>query len=205
MKKIDALLKKVELFERLAVYGDRKSFLQALAQNLPDIVVPNDPSAPPGQGGVHRVNVNNPAAPAAPTSRPAPLPRVVVPNAGPPGSGGHWVDPNEVSDEAPPVDRDPNLMLQKQLNPSAIREQDKPAPVAKAPVFNPKVKQLQSFLNNLTRSGKMALLPLREDGLWGRDTASALQEWATQSGHKGNLNSAFTAALGQAGSGTAKA
>lgn len=32
MKKIDALLKKVEQFERLAVYGDRKTFLQRLAQ-----------------------------------------------------------------------------------------------------------------------------------------------------------------------------
>jgi len=34
MKKIDSLLKRVELFERLAVYGDRKSFLQALAQEV---------------------------------------------------------------------------------------------------------------------------------------------------------------------------
>jgi hypothetical protein len=32
MKKLDALLRKVESFERLAVYGDRKSFLQALSQ-----------------------------------------------------------------------------------------------------------------------------------------------------------------------------
>jgi hypothetical protein len=33
MKNLDMLLRKVELFERLAVYGDRKSFLQALAQD----------------------------------------------------------------------------------------------------------------------------------------------------------------------------
>jgi hypothetical protein len=33
MSKVDELLKKVELFEKLAVYGDRKSFLQALAQS----------------------------------------------------------------------------------------------------------------------------------------------------------------------------
>lgn len=33
MKKIDSLLKKVEFFERLAVYGDRKSFLKAIAQD----------------------------------------------------------------------------------------------------------------------------------------------------------------------------
>ena len=32
MKNLDALLRKVESFERLAVYGNRKSFLQALSQ-----------------------------------------------------------------------------------------------------------------------------------------------------------------------------
>jgi hypothetical protein len=35
MKKIDALLKKVEFFEKLAVYGDRETFLRALAQSAP--------------------------------------------------------------------------------------------------------------------------------------------------------------------------
>src|SRR5271165_1903040 len=34
MKKIDSLLKKVELFERLAFYGDRRSFLEALSQQM---------------------------------------------------------------------------------------------------------------------------------------------------------------------------
>lgn len=33
MKKIDALVKKVEFFEKLAVYGDRESFLKAIAQD----------------------------------------------------------------------------------------------------------------------------------------------------------------------------
>lgn len=33
MKKVDLILKKAELFERLSVYGDRKSFLAALAQD----------------------------------------------------------------------------------------------------------------------------------------------------------------------------
>jgi hypothetical protein len=33
MKKIDSLLKRAELFEKLAVYGDRKSFLKALSQD----------------------------------------------------------------------------------------------------------------------------------------------------------------------------
>lgn len=35
MKKIDALLKKVEFFEKLAVHGDRKSLLAAIAQATP--------------------------------------------------------------------------------------------------------------------------------------------------------------------------
>lgn len=34
MKKIDALVKRVEFFERLAVYGNRSSFLKALAQEV---------------------------------------------------------------------------------------------------------------------------------------------------------------------------
>ncbi len=33
MKKIDELVKRVEFFERLAVYGDRKSFLKRIAQD----------------------------------------------------------------------------------------------------------------------------------------------------------------------------
>jgi hypothetical protein len=32
MDSIDEIVKKAELFEKLAVYGDRKSFLQAIAQ-----------------------------------------------------------------------------------------------------------------------------------------------------------------------------
>lgn len=34
MSKYDSLLKKVQVFEKIAVYGSRKEFLQALAQNL---------------------------------------------------------------------------------------------------------------------------------------------------------------------------
>lgn len=36
MSKVNALLKKAELFEKLAVYGDRKSFLKALADEESD-------------------------------------------------------------------------------------------------------------------------------------------------------------------------
>lgn len=37
MKKYDKLLNKVELFHRLAIFGDRKAFLQSLSQNAPPI------------------------------------------------------------------------------------------------------------------------------------------------------------------------
>jgi len=37
MKKLDELFKKVELFEKLALYGDRSSFLEALANSNPDM------------------------------------------------------------------------------------------------------------------------------------------------------------------------
>lgn len=198
MKKIDALLKRVELFERLAVYGDRKSFLQALSQGLPNLVVPNDPNAPPGQGGVHRVDPNSPA-PSPQPNPPAPLPRIVAPNAGPPGSGGHWVDPNAVSDEAPQVDRDMFIPLTHRLDAPATPEKAAPAAVAKAPVFNPKVKQVQTFLNSQIRAGVDGIVPVKEDGFWGNDTATSLKEWAAATGFKGNLNNAFTAALSKAG------
>jgi hypothetical protein len=97
MKKIDALLKKVELFERLAVYGDRKSFLQALAQqptNWSDVArqegdLKEDHSIPPPRP-IPEVNVEDlkssiptvpveslpvakPAAPAGPSITPAAL------------------------------------------------------------------------------------------------------------------------------------
>jgi hypothetical protein len=36
MKNLKALLKKVDLFERLAIYGDRTSFLQTIAQTWED-------------------------------------------------------------------------------------------------------------------------------------------------------------------------
>lgn len=47
MKKLDTLVKRVEQFERLAVYGDRKSFLKRLAQNMS--VEPNQSKMPPAE------------------------------------------------------------------------------------------------------------------------------------------------------------
>lgn len=55
MKKYDSLLKKVEFFEKLALYGDRSAFLRAFAQQ----------SASPGQSLA-------PASPAGPVSSQGP-------------------------------------------------------------------------------------------------------------------------------------
>ena len=45
MKKIDSLLKKAEVFEKMALYGDRASFLKSLSQDFSD---PNAPTSFPG-------------------------------------------------------------------------------------------------------------------------------------------------------------
>lgn len=177
--KIDTLLQKVELFEKLAVYGDRQSFLQAISQR---VIVPNDPNAPPGQGGTHTVDLNAPAAPAAPTQQ-ASLPKLVVPNAGPPGSGGHWSDPSQVTDEAaPPVDRDQTLLMPKQLNAPATPEKESPSPqaVARPPVFNQDLQDVQNYLNQqMTQggAGQAVAAPITPDGLWGPETAKMLALW----------------------------
>lgn len=46
MKKLEFLVKKVEMFEKLAVYGDRKSFLQALSQDAGISKEPNYSAVP---------------------------------------------------------------------------------------------------------------------------------------------------------------
>src|SRR5271168_772555 len=85
MKKIDSLLKKVELFERLAFYGDRKSFLEALAQQTWTDVgrqegdVPESPGIP-SPAPISTVNVNN-LPKAAPVAKPAPAKPAVSPAA----------------------------------------------------------------------------------------------------------------------------
>jgi hypothetical protein len=197
--KVDSLLKRAATFERLALYGDRKSFLQALAQGLPNLVVPNDPNAPPGQGGVHRVDPNPPAP--APQPNPPKLPRVVVPA---PGGGGQWVDPNELgpTEAPPPVDRDPTILMQKQLNAPAVREQEKAAPATGANVkFDPRVKAVQDFLNQqLTQGGpgQAVAPPIASDGRWGTETANMLRLWGKQNKLPLNLNQLFDMAQAKA-------
>lgn len=67
MSKINSLLKKTELFERLALYGDRRSFLQSLAQDA-------GPSLDGGHSGNLATDPNmtvNPNAKFGPPSPPA--------------------------------------------------------------------------------------------------------------------------------------
>lgn len=67
MSKINSLLKKTELFERLALYGDRRSFLESLAQEA-------TPSLDGGHSGNLATDPNmtlNPNAKFGPPSPPA--------------------------------------------------------------------------------------------------------------------------------------
>lgn len=71
MKNFNALLKKVELFERLATYGDRKAFLQAIAQEIETFPAPsssgiNAPYVPGTEPGTAPAS----PAPAAPSEDP---------------------------------------------------------------------------------------------------------------------------------------
>lgn len=88
MKKFDTLFKKVELFERLAVYGDRKSFLQALAQ---DVTSWEDEAR--REGDAPEDHTIPPPAPEAPMA--APVAPVAKAPAGPVGPS---VSPKELHD-----------------------------------------------------------------------------------------------------------
>ena len=81
MKKIDALLKKVEVFEKLAVYGDRKSFLKTLAQDIQSfpagsaqgVNAPYMPGTAPSVNNLPEAAPvsNSVTAPVAPAAKPA--------------------------------------------------------------------------------------------------------------------------------------
>ena len=184
--KVDSLLKKAAAFERLAVYGDRKAFLQALAQNLPRVLVPG-----PG-GGSQWVDPNvpppaRPAPPAPPAARPvappAPLnpprlPRVVVPAE---GGGGQWADPNTApvvnQTAVPPSSDESPIPFQHLMNAPATKEQQFPSSGG--------IGALQDFLNNTVfrqeiAAGQMAKLD--KDNTLGPKTLKRLNQWAEKTG-----------------------
>ena len=137
--KIDLLLKKATTFERLALYGDRQNFLQALSQNLPRVIVPND-----GSSGGHLVDPN--PQPSFKPLPPAPLPKVLVPSQ----DGGQWLDPEEALNEPTTVDHDPNIMSQKQLNAPYLPEHAVPPGKPSIPYAIQLIRTLNAFSEKAT-------------------------------------------------------
>ena len=72
MKKIDSLLNKVELFERLALYSDRRSFLEALSQQTWTDVGRQEGDVPEDAG----IPAPQPEVPSVPTVSVESLPKV---------------------------------------------------------------------------------------------------------------------------------
>jgi len=209
--KADTLLKKATTFERLALYGDRRSFLQALAQESP-VTDPapwriyDEPNDPRGNeknwvpniqpGGTRQYVYMGPNVPAGGVQhtpslwdkyfRPQEsnvLPRTIMPP----------------TNDAAPVDRDQSILMSKELNAPAVQEKGAPAPAAYTPDSNT-VNMLQRFLNTAFRpeieSGQLG--PIAQDGQLGRDTLSRLQQWARQNHvNVGNLQKLVNAALGR--------
>lgn len=156
--KIDSLLKKATTFERLALYGDRKVFLQTLAQEAVDEAAPwsiyDEPGDPRGDqknwvpqvsGGRRQYVYMGPSGRPEHTPgvwekyleprEPSGLPSVIAPPAG---------------DEGAPAykEREQSMMFQHPMSGHAVPEQEKAAPSV------PYASQLVNTLN--TFSGRAA-------------------------------------------------
>lgn len=193
--KVDSLLKKATTFERLALYGDRKSFLKALAQNVSTDAAPwsthDEPGDPRGQQSNWVPQIENgqkkyvyigPAIPPGGVAHTPSLwdryfrphqypdqPDIIMPGSAP------------VGDQATPVDHDPNLMFQKQLNAPAVPEREAPAPAVTRYSPDPATTEtLQIFLNSAFKpeisAGQVG--PIAQDGKFGPETSGRLQQWA---------------------------
>lgn len=68
MSKFDALLKKVEVFEKLAEFGDRKAFLQSLSQMYQGPSLSGPPMPAPGTTFTEKLTGKKPQ-PAVPATR----------------------------------------------------------------------------------------------------------------------------------------
>jgi hypothetical protein len=213
--KVDSLLKKATTFERLALYGDRTFFLQALAQQSPTsdpdpwriYDEPNDPRgqennwAPQILNGQKIYTYMGPNVPAGSVQHtPSLWDKYLRPHQFP-ETPNVVVPPTDHSDNAPQVDRDPNIMMQKQLNAPAVPEQDKPTgpAVGKQVKFDPRVKVVQDFLNQQLTQGTQAVAPpITPDGKWGNETAGMLRLWGKHNKLPLDLNGLFEMAQAKA-------
>lgn len=193
MSKADTLLKRAAAFEKLALYSDRKSFLQALAQNPPARIQ----QIPPGGGFKYWIDPvsgdafdsetgGNPVDPK--TGRPfraGPVqPDIPQVSMGPDGAYSDPYNPNtgvrrsqEEGGMAPTPagaspDRDPTLLMSKQLNAPAVPEKAAPAKPARS-YDEDTVKLLQTFL-----ASSLGLDMSFIDGKFGQKTLDALKQWA---------------------------
>lgn len=155
--KVDSLLKKATTFERLALYGDRKVFLQTLAQEATDEAAPwamyDEPGDPRGDqknwvpqvSGGRRQYVYM-----GPSGRPEHTPGVWEKYLEPREPSGlpHVIAPPTSDEAAPPVDRDQPMAFPHPMSGRAVPEQGKAAPSV------PYASQLVNTLNTL--SGRAA-------------------------------------------------
>jgi hypothetical protein len=205
MKKLDTLMKKVDLFERLANYGDRQSFLRALGQSFN------------GQSDIYS---QLETALKDFTAAKLNVPEIEQPLM---NALSGQMDKNEVinalQNGLSGLSRENNLgqveNIQKLItslkgSPAAPTEQPatnvitSPAkPQNKVqPASNPSTTMsLQIFLNNALRKDIIAgnRAPIKQDGILGDETKTALKEWAQNNGIGGtDIKDLINIALEQA-------
>jgi len=200
MKNIDALLKKVELFERLAVYGDRKSFLQALAQDASAEELNNllkDFTA------IHPENtkIQNALMDAANGKLSPEELRWAIQSARDAVPGTRmdlWNKFNNYLNTVTTETREEELAPSRPLYMT-------PEHISAYPV-DPNVKKVQQFLNKqLTQGGdfQASMPPIAEDGKRGPETNRALKLWQEKN-NLPDLNSAYSNALAASNKPTAQ-
>ena len=203
MKKIDALLKKVEVFEKLAVYGDRRNFLRTLAQQntvTPDIkqrlesLLKDISSIKPSSTELQNQLMSAIRGDLDPVAL-----RTAVITAR---------DTIPTATNKPQWDKAQQLlgMLQNPA-PAQSEEQTINMPANhisghKPAQFNQGVKDVQIFLNKeLTKDngGQASILSVDTDGKLGPETSRALKNWGDKNNLSGiPLTAVFTAAQARA-------
>lgn len=149
--KIDSLLKKATTFERLALYGDRKVFLQSLAQEAVDEAAPwsiyDEPSDPRGdqKNWVPQVvDGRKKYVYMGPNARPEHTPGIWEKYFEPREPSGlpNVIAPPASSDEGAPTEP---MLFQHPMSGRAVPEQEKAAPKASVPYASQLVNTLNTF------------------------------------------------------------